>query len=111
MPTKPVTWLGDSRQAVRKFPQLVSQRAGRQLARVQDGLEPEGWKPMPSIGIGVSEIRVREGRAFRLIYVAKFSEAIYVLHAFEKKTRKSPKPDIDLARARFKALVNERKKK
>jgi len=111
MPTKPVTWLGDSRQAVRKFPQLVRQRAGRQLARVQDGLEPEDWKPMPSIGIGVSEIRVREGRAFRLIYVAKFSEAIYVLHAFEKKTRKSPKPDIDLARARFKALVNERKKK
>lgn len=111
MPTKPVTWLGDRRQAVRKFPQLVRQRAGRQLARVQDGLEPEDWKPMPSIGIGVSEIRVREGRAFRLIYVAKFSEAIYVLHAFEKKTRKSPRPDIDLARARFRALANERKKK
>jgi phage-related protein len=107
---KPVTWLGDSRQAVKDFPQLARQRAGRQLARVQDGLEPEDWKPMPSIGIGVSEIRVREGRAFRLIYVAKFSEAIYVLHAFEKKARKTPKSDIDLARTRFRALVNERKK-
>lgn len=108
---KPVTWLGDSRQAVKEFPQIARQRTGRQLARVQDGLEPESWKPMPSIGIGVSEIRVREGWAFRLIYVAKFSEAIYVLHAFEKKARKTPKPDIDLARARFRALVNERKKK
>ena len=97
-------------QAVKDFPQPARQRAGRQLARVQDGLEPENWKPMPSIGIGVSEIRVREGRAFRLIYVAKFSEAIYVLHAFEKKTRKTPKSDIDLARTRFRALVNERKK-
>ena len=97
-------------QAVKDFPQLARQRAGRQLARVQDGLEPEDWKPMPSIGIGVSEIRVREGRAFRLIYVAKFSEAIYVLHAFEKKTRKTPRSDIDLARTRFRALVNERKK-
>jgi len=97
-------------QAVKDFPQLARQRAGRQLARVQDGLEPEDWKPMPSIGIGVSEIRVREGRAFRLIYVAKFSEAIYVLHAFEKKARRTPKSDIDLARTRFRALVNERKK-
>ena len=97
-------------QAVKDFPQLARQRAGRQLARVQDGLEPEDWKPMPSIGIGVSEIRVREGRAFRLIYVAKFSEAIYVLHAFEKKARKTPKSDIVLARTRFRALVNERKK-
>jgi len=97
-------------QAVKDFPQLARQRAGRQLARVQDGLEPEDWKPMPSIGIGVSEIRVREGRAFRLIYVAKFSEAIYVLHAFEKKARKTPKSDIDLARTRFRTLVNERKK-
>jgi len=108
---KAVTWLGDSRQSVRDFPQVARQRIGRQLARVQDSLEPDDWKAMPSIGIGVSEIRVREGRAFRLIYVAKFSEAIYVLHAFEKKARKTPKPDIDLARARFRALVNERKKK
>ena len=72
---------------------------------------PEDWKLMPSIGIGVKEIRVRENRAYRLVYVAKFSEAIYVLHAFEKKARKTPKPDIDLARTRFRALVNERKMK
>ena len=108
---KPVTWMGDSRQSVKEFTPAARQRAGRQLARVQDGLEPEDWKPMPSIGIGVREIRVRENGAYRLIYVAKFSEAIYVLHAFEKKSRKTPKLDIELARTRFRALVNERKMK
>lgn len=90
---------------------MARQRVGRQLARVQDGLEPEDWKPMPSIGIGVREIRVRENGAYRLIYVAKFSEAIYVLHAFEKKSRKTAKLDVELARTRFRALVNERKMK
>ena len=106
---KRVTWIGDSRQAVKGFAPVARQRVGRQLARVQDGLEPEDWKPMPSIGIGVKELRVREGSAYRLVYVAKFSEAIYVLHAFEKKSRKTPKRDMDLARTRFRALVNERK--
>ena len=108
---KRVEWLGDSRQAVKNFPQVARQRTGRQLARVQEGLEPDSWKPMPSIGIGVNEIRVREGGAFRLIYVAKFPEAVYVLHAFEKKARRTPKPDINLARLRFRALMNQRKQK
>jgi phage-related protein len=108
---KPVTWIGNSRQAVKEFNPIARQRAGRQLARVQDGLEPEDWKPMPSVGIGVKEIRLRENGAYRIIYVAKFSEAIYVLHAFEKKTQKTPKPDIEIARIRFRALVNERKTK
>lgn len=107
---KPVAWLGDSRQAVKAYPVVVRQRIGRQLMRVQDGLEPDDWKPMPSIGIGVKEIRVREKGAYRLVYVAKFSEAIYVLHAFDKKTQKTPKLDMDIARARFRALVNERKR-
>lgn len=108
---KPVTWLGNSRQAVKEFPPVARQRTGRQLARVQDGLDPDDWKPIPSIGIGVKEIRVREGRAFRLVYVARFSEAIYVLHAFEKKSNKTPKQDIQLARNRFRAMIGERAKK
>ena len=108
---KPVTWIGNSRQAVKEFNSIARQRAGRQLARVQDGWEPEDWKPMPSVGIGVKEIRVREKGAYRVIYVAKFSGAIYVLHAFEKKAPKTPKPDIEIARMRFRALVNERKSK
>jgi phage-related protein len=108
---KRVEWLGDSRQAVKDFPHIARQRAGRQLARVQDGLEPDSWKPMPSIGLGVNEIRVREGGAFRVIYVAKFPEAIYVLHAFEKKSQRTSKSAIDLARLRFRALMNHRKQK
>ncbi|MGH8864344.1 MAG: type II toxin-antitoxin system RelE/ParE family toxin [Burkholderiales bacterium] len=111
MPRKPVTWLGDSRQAVKEFPRLTRQRAGRQLARVQDGLEPESWKPMPSIGLGVNEICVHAQRQYRVIYVAKLPEAVYVLHAFVKKAQRTPKPDIELARSRFRALLNERKQK
>ena len=66
---------------------------------------------MPSVGLGVNEIRIREGGAFRVIYVAKFPEAVYVLHAFEKKAKKTPKPDVDLARKRFRALIEERRQR
>jgi phage-related protein len=66
---------------------------------------------MPSVGLGVNEIRVRLDGAFRLIYVAKFQEAVYVLHAFQKKSRKTAKEDIELARKRFRALVQERKQR
>jgi phage-related protein len=78
---------------------------------VQDGLEPDSWKPMASIRLGVNEIRVREGGAFRVIYVAKFPEAVYVLHAFEKKSQRTSKSAIDLAKLRFQALMNLRKQK
>ena len=64
---------------------------------------------MPSVGLGVKEIRVRDGGAFRVIYVARFAEAVYVLHAFQKKANKTPKPEIDLARRRFRDLLQERK--
>ena len=111
MTRKPVAWLGDSREAVKDFPQIARQRAGRQLARVQDGLEPADWRPMPSIGLGVSEIRVRADGQYRLIYVAKFLEAVYVLHAFQKKARKTSPADIELARTRYRAMLKERKQR
>lgn len=73
------------------FPGEVRREAGYQLARVQAGKDPADWKPMPSVGLGVNEIRVREDSgAFRVIYVARFAEAIYVLHAFQKKAQKTP---------------------
>ena len=107
---KPIAWIGDSREAIRGFPDVAKQRTGRELARVQEGLEPTDYKPMPSIGLGVSELRVREDSgAFRVIYVAKFAEALYVLHAFQKKAQKTPKAEIELARKRYKAMLNERK--
>ena len=112
MTLKPVKWLGDSRERIREFPDDLRREVGHQLERVQAGKEPADRKPMPSVGLGVSEIRVRDRTgAFRIIYVAKFSEAVYVIHAFQKKARKTPKPDIDLAGKRFRDLVQERKRR
>ena len=101
---KPVAWLGDSLERVREFPDAAKHDAGYQLERVQAGKEPADWKPMPSVGLGVNEIRVREGGAFRVIYVAKFPEAVYVLHAFQKKTQATSRRDIEIARKRFAQL-------
>lgn len=70
--------------------------AGFQRWRVQRGLEPNEWKPMPSVGLGVQEIRIRTGAEHRVLYAARFAEAIYVLHAFEKRTRRTPKDDYFL---------------
>ena len=108
---KPVLWLGDSLEALRAFPELAKVRVGRQVARVQDGLEPDDWKPMPSVGLGVREIRVRAEGAYRVLYVAKFAEGIYVVHAFGKKAQRTPQADIEIARQRFSALVNERRQR
>jgi phage-related protein len=84
---------------------------GFQLDRVQRGLEPFDWKPMRSVGAGVREIRVRdESGAYRVLYIAKFEDAVYVLHCFQKKTQATPKQDIDLAERRYRELVKERRR-
>jgi len=108
---KTLNWLGDSLDAVKNFAQEAKKEAGHQLERVQQGHEPADWKPMETVGAGVKEIRIRIEKAYRVLYVAKFSEAIYVLHAFEKKTPKTSKADLDLASTRYRQLVNVRKKK
>ena len=82
--------------------------AGHQLDRVQHGREPDTWKPMTTIGQGVREIRIRDtAGAFRVIYVAKFADAVYVLHCFQKKTQRTSKADLDLAAKRYRELVKE----
>jgi phage-related protein len=102
---KPVEFLGDSLDCLRAFPDGARRDAGFQLDRVQRGLEPDDWKPMTAIGPGVREIRVRDASgAFRVIYVASFSEAVYVLHAFQKKTQRTPQRDLKLAQMRLKEL-------
>jgi len=106
---KPVVFLGDSLRRVREFPDNARRTVGHELRDVQFGEEPNDWKPMPSVGPGVREIRVREASgAFRVIYVAHLEAAIYVLHAFQKKTQKTPQHDIDLARERLKAIREDR---
>jgi phage-related protein len=108
MSEKPVVWLGQSRETIRAFPENVRQVAGFQLWRVQRGLEPNDWKPMPSVGLGVQEIRIHTDVEHRMLYVAKFAEAVYVLHAFEKRTRRTPQRDLDLAQQRFRSLIKQR---
>ncbi len=105
MPSKPVKFLGSSLQSLRNFPIGAKQDAGYQLDRIQRGLQPADFKPMPSIGRGVEEVRVRdESGAFRVIYTARLADAVYVLHAFQKKTQATSKRDIDIARKRFAEL-------
>jgi phage-related protein len=104
-PLKSVEFLGDALARLREFPESARKEAGFQLQRVQAGLDPNDWKPMSSIGPGVREIRVRdETGAFRVIYIANRGDAIYVLHAFQKKTQKTAQRDLDLARLRLKQI-------
>ena len=93
---------------MRAFPTDARRVAGLQLRRVQQGLEPNDWKPMPDVGPGVLEIRVHTGVEHRIFYVAKFREGIYVLHAFEKRTSKTPQRDMNLGRSRLRALLVRR---
>jgi phage-related protein len=102
---KGIEFLGDTRRIIRAFPDDVRHEAGAQLFRVQQGKEPADWKPFPTVGPGVREIRVREaGGAFRVIYLATLPEAVYVLHAFQKKTGKTPLGEIGIAKTRYKEL-------
>jgi phage-related protein len=102
---KPVVFLGDSLVGLRSFPARARHDAGFQLQRVQQGFDPDDWKPMTSIGPGVREIRVREASgAFRVIYIATFADAVYVLHAFAKKAQRTSKRDLALAQSRFRDL-------
>ena len=109
MVDRPIFWLGSSREDVRAFPPDARRLTGFQLRRVQHGLKPNDWKPMPRIGTGVQEIRVHTELEYRVFYIAKFPEAIYVLHAFEKRTRKTPKRDLELARNPLRALLLKRR--
>lgn len=102
---KHVVFLGDSLEQIRAFPARPRRDAGFQLDRVQRGLDPDDWKPMAVVGSGVREIRVRDTTgAYRVIYVASFADAIYVLHAFQKKTQRTSPRDITLAQLRFRNL-------
>jgi phage-related protein len=107
---KLIEFLGDSLKALREFPEDARQAAGRQLEKVQKGLTPDDFKPMPDIGKGVEEIRVRdESGIYRVMYTARMVNAIYVLHAFQKKTMKTSRQDKEIAKQRFKLLMRGEK--
>ena len=107
---KSVHVVGTSREDLRKFPDSAQETAGFQLFKVQQGKEPDDWKPMPTVGPGVQEIRVRDERgAFRVFYVAKFEEAVYVLHVFQKRSQKTARADRDLGKSRYVDLLKWRR--
>jgi len=105
---KVLRFRGRARDDLCAFPNLARREAGVQLDLVQRGMEPTDWKPMTAVGRGAQEIRIQdEAGAFRVIYVAKFANAVYVLHCFQKKTPKTSKADLDLAAKRYADLVQE----
>jgi phage-related protein len=99
---KKVTFLGGSANQIRSFPEAAKKDAGFQLDKVQQGLDPDDWEPMTTVGPGCKEIRVWEDDGtYRVLYVAKFPEAVYVLNAFKKTTQKTPHANIDAAKAAY----------
>lgn len=108
MDAKPVEFRGSALQDLRAFPEAARREAGYQLDQIQRGREPDNWKPMNTVGQGVREIRIRDAAgAFRVLYVAKFDDAVYVLHRFQKKTQKTGKADLNLAAQRHRDLLKE----
>lgn len=102
---KAACFVGTAREDLAAFPESARRRVGYELFMVQVGREPADYKPIPSVGPGACEIRVRdEAGAFRVIYVVKLAHTVYVLHAFQKKTRKTSRADIELAARRYKVI-------
>jgi phage-related protein len=115
---KPIRWMGSARRDLAAFPDEARQAAGYNLRLVQNGLMPEDWKPVETVGSGTYEVRVStpppDSAQYRVFFVAKFEEAVYVLHAFEKKSRKTSRHDLELGRARYAEMIadrNERRRK
>ena len=101
---KSLKFIGSSLDDLRDFPAEARRQAGFELAAVQRGLEPSDWKPMNMVGAGVREIRIHVLGEWRVLYVAKFADVVYVLHTFQKKSRKTRREDIELAQRRYKQI-------
>ena len=111
IPLKPVEFRGSSKKDFLDFPADARTDGGYQLYLVQKGEDPLDWKPMGTVGHGCYEIRIEEvSNAYRIIYVAKFEDAVFVLHCFQKTTRQTSQRDIDVAKDRYKSLIQEMKK-
>jgi phage-related protein len=106
---KPIQWLGDSRDRLRRFPPAARREIGYQLSLIQAGRSAGDWKPIPLVGTGVVEIRVHAEGEYRVFYVARFEDAVYVLHVFGKKTRKASSLDVELGKKRYRELLERRK--
>ena len=109
---KEIRWIGSSYDDLMGFPQEARKEAGFQLGKVQAGFEPTDWKSFDDVGAGTKEIRIKdENGIYRVMYVAKFEESIYVLHCFQKESQATSRQDKGIAEARYRAVVNARKAK
>lgn len=105
---KPLEWRGSSLEDLKAFPEQAIRHFGFELHAIQHGLEPTDWKPMQNLGSGVMELRKKlPDGAYRVVYVAKFTRAIFVLHAFQKKTQATARRDIAIIKAQYQALRKE----
>lgn len=106
---KPVLFVGAALREVKDFPRGAMRETGFQIDLVQLGEMPDDFKPMNVVGPGTYEIRIKEsGKAFRVFYVARFEEAVYVLHAFQKKTQKTPTRNIEIGKRRYQDMLELR---
>jgi len=110
MTAKPIIWVGNSLDDLRNFPENARTIAGYNLRLLQNGLTPYDWRPMSSIGTGVAEIRIHTGRQHRVFYIASLDAGIYVLHAFEKKTQRTSKRDLDMGKRRLSEVIRSHSK-
>jgi phage-related protein len=108
MTEKPIEWVGSTKADLMDFPSDVRRKAGFELRSIQQGDLPSDFKPMSIVGKGVEEIRIRTENTYRIFYVARFEEAVYVLHVFQKKTQKTSRSDIELGQQRYKQLLQQR---
>lgn len=106
---KEIKWQASSLKDIKAFPVDARREAGFELKSIQSGESPSDWKPIPTVGKGVREIRIHLHNEYRVMYVASFSDAIYVLHAFVKKTQKTKKSDLDLAKSRYQEVLRMRR--
>jgi len=107
---KAISFLGDSLEALRDFPEGARHDVGYQLDQVQRGKQPSDCKPMSTVGKGVEELRVwDDSGTYRVIYIARFEEAVYVLHAFQKKSRATSRRDVEVAKGRYAELMRGRR--
>lgn len=108
MVDKLIYWLGSSKEDTSSFPEEARRKAGFQLRAIQRSQKPTDFKPMPTVGRGVEEIRIHTEDSYRIFYIARFKEAVYVLHAFQKKTQKTSRQDIQIGQQRYKQMLQYR---
>jgi phage-related protein len=115
MNKKPIHWQGSALHDIKNddiFTLDARKEAGHQLHQVQQGLDPDDWKPFDTVGPGTKEIRINLNDGwFRVMYVAKFPEAVYVLHCFKKKSNATSKHDKEVTASRYKAVIQQRSKR